>query len=80
VADAALRRAGAPALPRARGPRPLLRHDVPGAARRWLRVNALALRGWDDERIAREAGLTARNVQMLRRLGPGRFSGWRATR
>jgi hypothetical protein len=82
VAQAALTRAAAldpaagPALEelsRVQTPRPLLRHDLRGAARRWLRVHTLALRGWDDERIARESGMTARNVQQLRRLGPGRF-------
>ena len=82
VAQAVLTRAAAldpaagPALAelsRVRRPRALWRHDLPGAARRWLRVQSLALRGWDDERIARESGMTARNVQQLRRLGPGRF-------
>jgi FkbM family methyltransferase len=59
-------------LPRTRRPRALPRRDLPGAARRWLRVHALALRGWEDERIAREAGLTPGNVRLLRRRGPGR--------
>lgn len=82
VAQAVLRRAASldPAvsgalaeLSRARRPRALLRYDLPGAARRWTRVHALGLRGWDDERIAREAGLTRSNVRSLRRLGPARF-------
>ena len=54
-------------------PRGLPRRDLRGAARRWARVHSLAVRGWDDERIAREAGLTTRNVQLLRRFGPGRL-------
>jgi hypothetical protein len=82
VAQAALTRAASidpaagPALAelaRAPKPRALLRHDLRGAARRWLRVHSLALRGFDDERIARESGMTVRNVQQLRRLGPGRL-------
>ena len=81
VAQAALSRVDDPAAARAlaelrgaRGPRMLPRRDLPGAARRWGRVNALALRGYDDERIAREAGLTVRNVALLRRYGPGRLT------
>jgi FkbM family methyltransferase len=83
VALAAIRRAAAthaPAVPvraqleRAatwRARRDSLRErDWHGAAGRYVRVAALATRGYDDERIARELRLTVENVRLLRGAVP----------
>lgn len=50
--------------------RTLTQRDWTGAARRYARVAALAARGHDDERIARELRLTVANVRLLRRALP----------
>jgi hypothetical protein len=55
--------------------RTLVQRDWGGAALRYARVAALAARGYDDERIARELRLTVANVTLLRRAVPLRRRG-----
>lgn len=50
--------------------RTAVQRDWGGAALRFARVARLAARGYDDERIARDLGLTLANVQLLRRAVP----------